>query len=135
MKRGVVRKADLSFVSDNEGAKVKARTTLTNFDVAYKRALPGWINRILAKSSNHGRDFQTMRAYRRGLLRLERGRPRCTGASIITAVDTAGNVGRHTSITLGADGLPVISYYNVTNKTLKVAKCINVACVPFVQRR
>ena len=49
-------------------------------------------------------------------------------ASTGTTVDSGGNVGSHTSITLGADGLPVISYYDVTNLDLKVAKCINAAC-------
>ena len=59
----------------------------------------------------------------------------CTGASTLTAVDSAGNVGLRTSITLGADGLPVISYRDVTNGVLKVAKCTSATCVPFVRRR
>ena len=59
----------------------------------------------------------------------------CTGASTITTVDSVGNVGSHTSITLGADGLPVISYYDITNGDLKVAKCTSASCVPFVRRR
>ena len=49
-------------------------------------------------------------------------------ASTGTTVDSGGNVGSHTSITLGADGLPVISYYDLTNLDLKVAKCMNAAC-------
>ena len=36
-------------------------------------------------------------------------------------VDFTGSVGRDTSITVGADGLPVISYYDATNMDLKVA--------------
>jgi hypothetical protein len=51
----------------------------------------------------------------------------CTGSSILTTVDNAGDVGRHTSITIGTDGFPVISYLGVPN-TLKVAKCVNEAC-------
>jgi hypothetical protein len=52
----------------------------------------------------------------------------CTGTSTITVVDTTGDVGWHTSITLGNDGFPVISYYDVTNKNLKVVKCGNISC-------
>ena len=59
----------------------------------------------------------------------------CTGASTRTTVDSAGNVGLYTSITLGADGRPVISYFDNTNFHLKVAKCTSATCVPFVRRR
>ena len=38
-------------------------------------------------------------------------------------VDSAGKVGRSTSITLGADGDPMISYYDDTNDDLKFATC------------
>ena len=60
----------------------------------------------------------------------------CTGASAVSTLDSVGNnVGQFTSITLGADGLPVISYYDITNGDLKVAKCTSASCVPFVRRR
>jgi len=52
----------------------------------------------------------------------------CTGSSIITTIDSTGAVGRGSSITIGADDLPVISYYDLTNQQLKVAKCVNAAC-------
>jgi hypothetical protein len=53
----------------------------------------------------------------------------CTGASTITTVDNpVSNVGYYTSIAIGDDGLPVISYYDFTGGTLKVAKCVNAAC-------
>ena len=37
-------------------------------------------------------------------------------------------MGYYTSITIGTDGLPVISYRDYTNGDLKVAKCGNAAC-------
>jgi len=37
-------------------------------------------------------------------------------------------VGRASSITIGADGLPIISYQDFTNSNLKVAKCLNISC-------
>lgn len=46
----------------------------------------------------------------------------------ITTVDSTGTVGEYTSITTGADGLPVIAYYDATSGDLKVAKCGNTAC-------
>jgi hypothetical protein len=53
----------------------------------------------------------------------------CTTASVAT-IDTGGiaNVGQYTSITIGTDGLGLISYHDVTNGDLKVAHCSNVAC-------
>jgi hypothetical protein len=52
----------------------------------------------------------------------------CTGTSTLTTVDSAGNVGWYTSIAVGADGLPVISYVDQDNLRLKVAKCVNADC-------
>jgi hypothetical protein len=51
-----------------------------------------------------------------------------SGNNIITSVDTAGFVGEYTSITIGSDGLPVISYFDNTKGDLKVVKCGNSAC-------
>ena len=51
----------------------------------------------------------------------------CTAATL-TTVDSAGSVGQYSSVTIGADGLALISYYDETNGDLKVAHCSNVAC-------
>jgi hypothetical protein len=50
-------------------------------------------------------------------------------------LDSAGNVGAYTSVTVGADGLGLISYYDVTNGDLKVAHCANALCVNYLRRR
>jgi len=39
-----------------------------------------------------------------------------------------GMVGRYSSVTIGADGLGLISYYDELTGDLKVAHCSNVAC-------
>ena len=65
------------------------------------------------------------------------GNPACSAGNAVTTVDTGGtaNVGQYTSITIGADGLPVIAYYDLTNGDLKVAKCANSFCRPYFRRR
>jgi cell shape-determining protein MreC len=55
-------------------------------------------------------------------------RPLAPSANTITTLDSAGDVGEWTSVTIGADGLGLISYYDATNWDLKVAHCNDVAC-------
>jgi len=38
-------------------------------------------------------------------------------------------------VTIGADGLGLISYYDVGNGNLKVAHCANAFCTPYFRRR
>jgi hypothetical protein len=59
----------------------------------------------------------------------------CTGTSTLSTVDSAGNVGYYISIAIGADGLPVIAYWDALNGDLKAAKCANVFCAPYFWRR
>jgi hypothetical protein len=56
------------------------------------------------------------------------GNAACSAGNTITTVDSGGDVGGDTSVTVGADGLPLISYYDTTNRNLKVAHCGNAAC-------
>jgi hypothetical protein len=51
----------------------------------------------------------------------------CSTATTST-IDSVGNVGGFASITIGPDGLPLISYYDYTNGDLKVAHCNDVQC-------
>ena len=44
-------------------------------------------------------------------------------------VDSGGDVSRCSSITTGADGLPVMSYNDKTNGHLKVVECANPFCL------
>lgn len=52
----------------------------------------------------------------------------CTAATSVTVDDGANAVGRFTSIAIGTDGLPLISYLDDTAGTLRVTHCGNVAC-------
>jgi hypothetical protein len=52
----------------------------------------------------------------------------CSSATTTSTLDSTGTVGWFTSITIGADGLGLISYLDVTNADLKVAHCSNVQC-------
>jgi hypothetical protein len=57
------------------------------------------------------------------------GNAACSSGNTITTVDDPENrVGEYTSIAIGADGVPVISYMDWTNYDLKVAHCGDVAC-------
>ena len=53
----------------------------------------------------------------------------------LTTLDGSGNVGRFSSVTIGTDGLGLISYYDATNGDLKVAHCSDLFCVPYHRRR
>jgi hypothetical protein len=53
----------------------------------------------------------------------------CLGATVTrSTLDSVGDVGQFTSIAMPADGLPVISYYDATNTSLKIAKCSDSLC-------
>jgi hypothetical protein len=57
----------------------------------------------------------------------------CSGAAIINTLDDPANdVGITTSVAIGIDVRPVISYHDSTGQTLKVAKCANINCVGLV---
>ena len=51
----------------------------------------------------------------------------CTSATR-TTLQSEDNVGQFTAMTIGTDGLALISYYDVTNGDLKVAHCSDEAC-------
>jgi hypothetical protein len=56
------------------------------------------------------------------------GNTACSSGNTTVTVDSTGNVGQYTSITIGTDNFPIISYYDATNSDLKVAKCNNITC-------
>lgn len=47
---------------------------------------------------------------------------------LLATLETDGDVGEYSSITIGVDGLGLISYYDSTSDDLKVAHCDNAAC-------
>jgi hypothetical protein len=62
------------------------------------------------------------------------GNVACTTSTFVT-VDTPGDVGWSTSITVGSDGLPFVSYRDVTGDRVRGLHCPNVFCVPYLRRR
>jgi hypothetical protein len=78
----------------------------------------------------NGRPIISYRDVTAGALKLARcNDSACSGAATITTVDDPVNeVGFNSSIAIGADGLPVISYFDVTAGALKVAKCATETC-------
>ena len=59
---------------------------------------------------------------------LHCGNTNCDSGNTITILDTTGQPGSDTSITIGSDGLGLISYYDVANGDLKVLHCGNLVC-------
>lgn len=54
---------------------------------------------------------------------------RCTGPSTLSIIeDGVDAAGQYTSVAIGADGLPIVSYYADGLEVLKVAKCVDAAC-------
>ncbi len=52
----------------------------------------------------------------------------CTSPTLTTVDNSVGDVGKYTSLALNSRGFPVISYYDNTNKDLKVAVCNDATC-------
>jgi hypothetical protein len=52
----------------------------------------------------------------------------CSGTPTITTIDSDGDVGGYTSIEIGDNGYPIISYNDATNTALKVAACTTTGC-------
>ena len=57
------------------------------------------------------------------------------GESRVDVDDPANLVGRDTSVSVGVDGFPVVSYVDETTQRLKVAHCANVFCTPYTRAR
>lgn len=56
----------------------------------------------------------------------------CSSFDTPIKLDTTGNVGQNTSIAIGTDGNPVISYRDLSNGHVKVLHCTNITCTdPF----
>jgi hypothetical protein len=70
-----------------------------------------------------------------GLKVLHCGNPVCSSGNTVTSLDSGGSlgIGAYTSVAIGADGLGLISYLDVTNYDLKVAHCSNTACTAAIR--
>ena len=66
--------------------------------------------------------------YQSTLKVLKCGNPYAAAAIPSTTVDAAANTGLYTSIAIGSDDLPVISYYDDRANALRVVKCANADC-------
>ncbi len=52
----------------------------------------------------------------------------CSSGNTFPVLDTTGDVGKYTSLSLTVTGIPRISYYDVTNTALKFATCSDTVC-------
>jgi hypothetical protein len=58
----------------------------------------------------------------------------CTSATT-TTVDSTGDVGWGSSITVGSDGLPFVTYRDISNNAVVSTHCPDAFCVPYFRRR
>ena len=72
LQRGIVRRATAEMDEPEGWRRAHAQRELDDLDAATARALPTWLNRLLADPKNTGRDFKLLRAYRRHLLHFDR---------------------------------------------------------------
>jgi hypothetical protein len=78
----------------------------------------------LCKTGNRARLY-----FRKNLKIVKCSDTSCSSGNTITTVDSTGIVGGYSSITIGTDGLPVISYYSELTDEINVAKCDNPFCI------
>jgi 5-methylcytosine-specific restriction endonuclease McrA len=73
LERGIIRRAQLD-LSSSQPAWVydKAIRVLEDPSSEVEKALPAWVNRLVADTSNRTKTFKIIRAHRRGLLHLDR---------------------------------------------------------------
>jgi 5-methylcytosine-specific restriction endonuclease McrA len=75
LKRGMLRNAHAdTSPSAPRWRQEKAQHVLANFEAEFARALPNWLNGLLAKAENRSKPYKMLRAYRRGLLHFDRPR-------------------------------------------------------------
>ncbi|QQR76026.1 MAG: hypothetical protein IPJ17_10790 [Holophagales bacterium] len=92
------------------------------------------VDQILGKTSlaigNDGKPVISFLDWTAGTLKVAKCNDvACTGGGeTISTVDDSAWVGSNSSIAIGLDGFPVISYFDDTNDDLKVAKCNDAAC-------
>ncbi len=81
--------------------------------------------------------YQDAQTLNKGRLKVVKcGTADCSANNVITTLEsTANDLGWYTSITIGADGLPIIAHYDATAQDLRVVKCANPYCVPYLSRR
>ncbi|WP_220816102.1 HNH endonuclease [Pseudomonas paralcaligenes] len=74
LERGIIRRAQIDLSRSNcpDWAREKAARILANPSLEVDKALPDWINRLVADKTNTTKVFKMIRAHRRGLLHFDR---------------------------------------------------------------
>ena len=58
----------------------------------------------------------------------------CSSSTKVEVDSSVSQVGEYSSIAIGTDGLPIVSYQDVTAGNLKVLHCSNPLCIPYWRR-
>jgi hypothetical protein len=129
----------ISYLDDGNGLRVVHCTTVNCTSTDTPQTVDSSSNVGLYISITIGADGLPIISYRdygNGHLKVVHCTTvNCTSTDTPQTVDSSGNVGYYSAITIGADGLPIIGYFDGGNGHLKVAHCASVFCVPYFRRR
>lgn len=129
LARGMRRNIERSLNSDDAFVQERARRRLADFEREHVAALPRWINNLLKNSANSTRDFKIVRAYRRGLLRMEPSRQWsypsdwADRASRVRRRDRACQTCGVANVSLDAHHIVYLSNYGTNQQNNLVALC------------
>lgn len=120
VKLAVVKCGNASCSAGNTSAALADSSIFSSSNYGVSMALPSDGLPIISYFDNTSKDLRVVKC----------GNASCTAGNTATSLDTAGgtDVGRYSSIAVGADNLPIISYFDRTNARLKLAKCGNAVC-------
>jgi hypothetical protein len=72
--------------------------------------------------------YYERRTYLTGALKVAHCETPACDEITISTLDEEGNSGAYTSIAIGADGLPIVAYFEDTGRDLRAAHCSDIAC-------
>lgn len=113
--------------ADGQSASNRDAAPAINMDFGLHSGNAGWNNSITI--GTNGWPIVSYYDHQTSALWVAYCQPHdCSTSTSWHQLDNSGTVGQHSSIAIGSDGLPIISYFDQDNSGLKVAHCDTVTC-------